>query len=210
MRGPEAPVFPFDAILFDVGGVLLTNGWDQRERVVVLEHFDLDLEAFEARDSAVYDAWERGAISVEAYLDATVFYEPRSFSRDEFFAFLLTQSKPLPNGALGILGEFAASGKCMTGALNNEPRETNEYRFERYGLRNLFRVALSSCYLGLRKPEPAIYHRALDILGRPAERILFIDDRLVNVTGAEAAGMKAIRFEGAEELRSELVSLRVL
>jgi putative hydrolase of the HAD superfamily len=210
MRGPEAPVFPYDVILFDVGGVLLTNGWDQRERAAVLENFGLDLAAFEARSRTVYDAWERGTISVEAYLDATVFYEPRSFSRDEFFAFLLAQSKPLPNGALGILSEVAVSGKCLTGALNNEPRETNEYRFERFGLRNFFSIALSSCYLGLRKPEPAIYHRTLDILGRPAERILFIDDRLKNVAAAVAAGMKAIRFEGAESLRSELVSLGVL
>jgi putative hydrolase of the HAD superfamily len=210
MREPEAPVFLFDVILFDVGGVLLTNGWDQRERVVVLEYFGLDLAAFEARSPAVYDAWERGTISVEAYLDATVFYEPRSFSRDEFFAFLLKQSNPLPNGALGILSEVAASGKFLLGALNNEPRETNEYRFERYGLRNFFSVALSSCYLGLRKPEPAIYQRALDILGRPAERILFIDDRPENISGAMAAGMKAIRFDGAEGLRHELVSLGVL
>ena len=203
-------MFPFDVILFDVGGVLLTNGWDQRERVLVLEHFGLDLTAFEARSRTVYDAWERGAISVKAYLDETVFYEPRSFSRDEFFAFLLEQSKPLPNGALGILGEVAASGKFLLGALNNEPRETNEYRFDHFGLRNFFNVALSSCYLGLRKPESAIYQSALDILGRPAERILFIDDRPENVTGAEAAGMKAIRFEGAEGLRTELVSLGVL
>ena len=203
-------MFPFDVILFDVGGVLLTNGWDLRERMVVLERFSLDLAAFEARSPAVYDAWERGAISVDAYLDTTVFYEPRSFSRDEFFAFLLAQSKPLPNGALGILGEVAASGKFLLGALNNEPRETNEYRLERYSLHNFFRVVLSSCYLGLRKPEPAIFHRALDILGRPAERILFIDDRPENVAGAEAAGMKAIRFEGAEGLRSELVSLGAL
>ena len=203
-------MFPFDVILFDVGGVLLPNGWDQRERVLVLEHFGLDLTAFEARSRTVYDAWERGAISVKAYLDETVFYEPRSFSRDEFFAFLLEQSKPLPNGALGILGEVAASGKFLLGALNNEPRETNEYRFDHFGLRNFFNVALSSCYLGLRKPEPAIYQSALDILGRPAERILFIDDRPENVTGAEAAGMKAIHFEGAESLQSELVSLGVL
>jgi putative hydrolase of the HAD superfamily len=203
-------MFPFDVILFDVGGVLLTNGWDHHERTVVLEHFGLDFAAFEARHPIPYRAWDLGNISVEAYLDATVFYEPRSFSRDEFFAFALAQSLPLPDGALGILGEVAASGKFLLGALNNEPRETNEYRFERYGLRNFFRVALSSCYLGLRKPDAAIYRRALDILGRPAERILFIDDRLKNVVGAEAAGMKAIHFESTEGLRSELVSLGVL
>ena len=91
--------------------------------------------------------------------------------------------------------------------MNNEARETNEYRFNRFGLRGLFRVALSSCYLGLRKPEPEIYRRALDILGRPAERMLFIDDRAPNVARAVDAGMVAIRFEGAEALRRKLESL---
>jgi putative hydrolase of the HAD superfamily len=98
----------------------------------------------------------------------------------------------------------------MLGALNNEARETNEFRFDSFGLRTYLKVALSSCYLGLRKPEPAIYHRALDILGGPAERILFIDDRKENVAGAAAAGMKAIVFEGADVLRQELASLGVL
>ncbi len=203
-------MFPFDVILFDVGGVLLTNGWDLRERAAAIEHFQLDLAAFEARHLAHYDAWERDAISLQAYLDATVFYKPRGFSRDKFFAFMLTQSKPQPDGALGILHEIAASDKCLLGALNNEARETNEYRFTHFGLRELFQVALSSCYMGLRKPEPAIYRRALDILGRPAERTLFIDDRAENVAGAITAGMKAIRFEGAEALRRNLVRMGIL
>ena len=206
----EAPIFPFDVILFDVGGVLLTNSWDHRERTAVLEHFHLDLAEFEARHSAPYDAWERGAISVEAYLDMTVFYEPREFTRDEFFAMMLTQSKPQPDGALGILEELVASDKCLLGALNNEARESNEYRFNHFGLRRLFKVALSSCYLGLRKPEPAIYRRALDILGRPAERVLFIDDRAENVAGALTAGITAIRFEGEEALQRRLESYGVL
>jgi putative hydrolase of the HAD superfamily len=203
-------MFPFDVILFDVGGVLLTNGWDTRERALAVEHFHLDPSGFEAKHQAVSGAWERGAISLNAYLDATVFDGPRSFSLDEFFAFMLAQSKPLPNGALGTLKVLAASNKCMLGALNNEARETNEYRFHTFGLRNYFKVALSSCYLGLRKPELAIYQRALDILGRPAERILFIDDRAENVAGAVKAGLKAIHFEDEERLRRELVSLGVL
>src|ERR1019366_10146284 len=158
-------MFPFDVILFDVGGVLLTNGWDHRERTAAVEHFHLDSAAFEARHVAVYDAWERDAISGKAYLDATVFNEPRSFSRGDFFSFMLSQSKTLRDGALGILGELSASHKYVLGALNNEARETNEYRFRQFGLRKYFDVALSSCYLGLRKPEPAIYRRAVDIIG---------------------------------------------
>jgi putative hydrolase of the HAD superfamily len=203
-------MFPFDVILFDVGGVLLTNGWDYRQRAAAVERFQLDPGEFEARHLAVYDAWERDAISGKEYLDTTVFHEPRSFSRGDFFAFMLSQSQPLPDGAQGILKELAASDNYMLGALNNEARETNAYRFREFGLRKVFRVALSSCYVGLRKPEPAMYRRALDILGAPAERVLFIDDREENVAGAAAAKMKAIRFEGADGLRRELASLGVL
>jgi putative hydrolase of the HAD superfamily len=203
-------MFPFDVILFDVGGVLLTNGWDHGERADTMGHFHLDRAAFEARHPAPYDAWERGAIPMKTYLDATVFYEPRDFSQEEFFAYMLGQSEVLADSGLGILAELAASDNCMVGALNNEARETNEYRFEKFGLRKYFKVALSSCYLGLRKPDLAIYKRALDILGRPAGRVLFIDDREENVAGAAAAGMKVIRFQGADGLRPELVGLGVL
>jgi putative hydrolase of the HAD superfamily len=96
------------------------------------------------------------------------------------------------------------------GALNNEARETNEYRFDKFGLRKFFKVALSSCYVRLRKPEPAIFRCAVDILGRAAERILFIDDRAENVAGAQRAGIKAIRFAGANALRGDLVTLGVM
>jgi putative hydrolase of the HAD superfamily len=141
-------MFPFDVILFDVGGVLLTNGWDHAERAAAMAHFGLDRAPFEARHAAPNDAWERDVIPVKAYLDSTVFYESRPFSHDDFIAFMLTQSKLLPDGALGILGELAASDHYLLGALNNEARETNEYRFRKFGLRKLFRVALSSATWG--------------------------------------------------------------
>jgi putative hydrolase of the HAD superfamily len=120
------------------------------------------------------------------------------------------QSKVLSDSALGTLQELSASNRCMVGALNNEARETNEYRFATFGLFNYFKVALSSCYLGLRKPDAAIYEAALDILGRPAERILFIDDRAENVEAAVKAGMKAVRFEGNGKLQSDLAVRGVL
>lgn len=203
-------MFPFDAILFDVGGVLLTNGWDRQERANAVQHFHLDAEDLEARHLAIFAAWERDEVGLDEYLDEAVFYKPRPFSRDEFFQFVLGQSKPLTGGALSILGEIAASDKCMVGALNNEARATNEYRFAQFGLRDYFQVAFSSCYLGLRKPEPAIYRRTLDMLGRPAERVLFIDDRQQNLDSAASAGMKTIRFEDADKLRGELAKLGVL
>jgi putative hydrolase of the HAD superfamily len=202
-------MFPFDVILFDVGGVLLTNGWDHRERAAVMDLFQLDRAEFEQRHSEANDAWERDAISAAQYLDATVFYEPRSFSKDEFMAAIFAQSKPLPNGALGILSELAASHKYMLGFLNNEAREPNEYRFQNFGLRNQVDVAFSSCYMGLRKPGEAIYRRAIDILGTPAKRTLFIDDRAENAAAAAGAGMQVICFTGADTLRSKLEILEV-
>ena len=200
-------MFPFDVILFDVGGVLLTNGWDTRERALAAEHFQIDLAELEAKHHSLSGKWERGLISRDEYLDGAVFYQPRSFTRNEFFNFVLAQSQWLPNGAIGILKQLVASNICMVGALNNEARETNEYRFTNFGLRQYFKVALSSCYLGLRKPDLAIYERALDILGRPRERILFIDDREENVAGALDAGMKAIQFKNEEQLRREFAGL---
>ncbi len=197
----------FDAILFDVGGVLLTNGWDHAERAAAVRQFDLDAEGFEVRHRAAFDAWERGQMVLNAYLEAVIFNQPRAFSREEFFSFMLAQSKLLPGGAMEILQEIAATGSYLVGALNNEPRATNEYRFRRFGLCEIFDVALSSCYVGLRKPEAAMYRCAIDILGRPPERILFIDDREENVAGAAAAGIKAIRFEGVEGLRRTLAEL---
>lgn len=201
---------PFDVVLFDVGGVLLTNGWDHRERAAAAEHFRIDLPSLEAHHVAVVDAWERGQIDRDAYLEAAVFYEPRPFSREDFFAFILSQSQVLPDGALGILDQLATSNHCMVGALNNEARETNEYRFKQFGLRRFFKLALSSCFVGQRKPELAMYRCAVDILGVPAERILFIDDRQENANGAAAAGMRAIVFQGEAALRQELERLGVL
>lgn len=203
-------MLPFDVILFDIGGVLLTNGWDHCERSTVLGQFHLDEAEFEKRHAAANDAWERDVISAREYLDATVFYQPRSFTPEDFLEALFAQSVELPHGGLGILQELAASGKWMLGALNNEAREPNEYRLQTFELRQYFDVLFSSCYVGLRKPHAEIYRRALDILGRPAQRVLFIDDRQENASAAEAAGMKAIRFDGAERLRRDLETLGIL
>ena len=194
----------FPVILFDVGGVLLTNGWDRGERDAAVAHFNLNGAEFERLHLPAYDAWERGNIDLAAYLDQTVFTAPRTFTQEEFYQFLLSGSKKLPDSALGILAELAASHKYLLGALNNEAREPNEYRFEHFGLNRYLAFRFSSCYLGLRKPEPAIYHRALDLLNRDAHEIIFIDDRAENVAAAQAVGIDAIQFLGTVNLRVAL------
>jgi putative hydrolase of the HAD superfamily len=200
----------YEAILFDVGGVMLTNGWDHNERKTVLAQFGLDRETFEARHEKPYDALERDSIDMYAYLNATVFYEPRSFTPDEFIETMKAQSVPIPSNAMGILSEIAAAGKWLVGLLNNESRLLHEYRMEKYGLEQYLDVQLSSCYLGMRKPDADIYRRAIDIVGKPANRILFIDDRAGNTEAARNAGMNAIQFLGEDRLRAQFKELEIL
>lgn len=199
-----------DVILFDVGGVMLTNGWDHKERAVVLAQFGLDKAEFEARHAEPYDAWERDTISAHDYLKATVFYEWRDFSEDDFISAMKAVSVPIPENAMGILREIAESKKWLVGLLNNESRLLHEYRMEKYGLRQYLDVQLSSCYLGMRKPDAEIYRRAVDIMGVPAERIVFIDDRKGNADAAAAVGIHAIQFLGEASLRTELNALGIL
>ena len=75
-------------VFFDIGGVLGTNGWDSEQRSAAAARFGLDDE-FEARHREVVGDWELGRISTDEYLDLVLFYEPRSFTRDDFFAWML-------------------------------------------------------------------------------------------------------------------------
>lgn len=200
----------YSVVLFDIGGVLLTNGWDRHERAEVFARFGIDAADYEARQRDLYVLWDTGRITGDEFLNATVFYKPRTFTREQYWAAIFEQSQLLPGGAMGILADLAASKKYLLGALNNEPRETNEYRFAHFELNRYLRLRLSSCYLGLHKPDPAYYRRALDILDCPAGRVLFIDDRAENIEAACAVGMDAILFEDETKLRAKLVELQVL
>ena len=201
---------PFDVILFDVGGVMLTNGWDHNERKAVIEQFSLDREAFESRHEKPNDAWERDTITISEYLKETVFYEPRSFTEADFLDAMKAVSLPIASTAIPVVKDIAATGRYLVGTLNNESRYLHEYRMEKYGIAPYLDLQLCSAYLGMRKPDADIYRRAIDIVGRPASRILFIDDRAGNAEAARSAGMTAIQFLGEEQLRAGLKELEIL
>jgi putative hydrolase of the HAD superfamily len=182
-------------ILWDVGGVLLTNGWDHIERAAVLERFALDSAGFEQRHELANDPWEKGLMTAEQYLLQTVFYQPRPFTPAAFLQEMKERSVLLPHGAMRILQELAASEQVELAMLNNEARELNDYRIEWFELGRYFDVFLSSCYLGLRKPDPKIFELALDVLQRDPNEVAFIDDRQGNCDAAEALGINAIRYQ---------------
>jgi putative hydrolase of the HAD superfamily len=192
------------AIFSDVGGVLGTNGWDRDERRRAAEHFKLDRKDFEGRHELVVGAFETGKIDLNAYLDHTVFCRPRNFSREEFVGFMKEQSQPFP-AALHTFEELAAAGKY----LNNESLDLNLYRISKFGLKNSFTVFFSSCFLGLKKPDAAIFKVALCLTQRAPEETLFIDDRALNVEAARRCGMNAIQCLDPARLGEQLLSAGV-
>jgi len=195
-------------LFWDIGGVVLTNGWDHKARMLAAETFGLDWEELRERHDLSFPAFDAGQITLNHYLDRTVFYRARKFAREEFTAFMFAQSKEYPD-TRAILSAAARSGKYYVAAINNEPLELNQYRIEAFGLRRDFQAFFSSCFVHARKPEETIYRIALEVTQRPAEGSVFIDDRLLNLENPRRLGMKVIHHRSAEQLRSDLKSLEI-
>ena len=196
------------AIFWDVGGVLLTNAWDRTERTVALEHFHLDEEEFHDRHEMVVSSFERGKITLDEYIDRTVFYRTRPFARDAFRDYMFSLSQPFPE-VLEFAQALSDSGKYFMGTINNESRELNNDRIEKFGLRKIFRLFVSSCYVGFRKPERDIYRLALETTQIPADQCCFIDDRALNLECAAKLGMPTIEMQKVGQLRGDLAKLGV-
>jgi len=199
---------PIRAVFWDVGGVLLTNAWDRVQRTAALEHFHLEEEEFHARHEMVVSSFERGKITLDEYIDRTVFYRTRPFPRDEFRDYMFSLSRPFPE-VLQFARALSDSGKYFMGTINNESRELNYYRIEQFGLRKIFRLFISSCFVGFRKPERDIYRLALETTQIPAAECCFIDDRALNLEIAAKLGMQTIEMQQAERLRADLSKLGV-
>ena len=195
-------------LFFDIGGVLGTNGWSTPQRARAVEHFGLEAAEFEQQHRDTIGTLEQGRMSLDEYLDATVFYRARDFSRQDFIAFMRAESRPDPT-TIALARRLAGSGRYRMMTLNNESLELNLYRIERFGLRDIFEAFFTSCWLGCTKPSHRIYELALGISQAPADRAVFIDDREPNLTPARALGMRAIHFTTGEQLAGELAALGV-
>ncbi len=196
------------AMFWDVGGVLLSNGWDKPSRRKAIDKFGLDAEEFEGRHELVVTAFETGQMGLEQYLDRTVFYRPRSFTQQDFKDFMFSLSRPCPE-TLAIVERLAQKKNYLLATLNNESLDLNLYRINRFGLRDYFEVFFSSCFLGVKKPDEAIYRLALQMTQRAPEESLFIDDRGLNLECARHCGMRTILYQDPAQLRRELQDLGI-
>jgi len=153
-------------------------------------------------------SFERGKIGLAEYLERTVFYRPRPFTEQQFEDCMFSLSQANPD-TLQIAQSLARSGKYLMSTINNESTEINLYRIRTFGLREIFDLFVSSCFVGLRKPEEGIYKLALEITQRRPEECCFVDDRPLNLDAASRLGMPVIRMENAGQLREDLKKLGV-
>lgn len=195
-------------LFWDIGGVILTNGWDRGSRRQAAKAFDLDWEEFQDRHDLSFPAFDAGQITLNQYLDRTLFYRPRPFTREEFTAFMFAQSQEYAD-VRAILSRLARAGKYFIAAINNEPLELNQYRIEAFDLRKDFQVFFSSCYVYARKPDETIFRIALAVTQRPPEQCVFIDDRSINLENPRRLGMNVIHHQSAPQLLAELQSLGI-
>lgn len=195
-------------LFWDIGGVILTNGWDHDSRMEAAQTFGLDWEEFRERHDLSFPAFDAGQISLNQYLDRTIFYRPRPFTCEEFTAFMFAQSKEYPE-TRAILSALARSGKYFIAAINNEPLELNQYRIEAFRLRDDFQAFFTSCYLNARKPEETIYRIALEVSQREPAKCVFIDDRSLNLENPRRLGMNVVHYQSAPQLASDLKSFGV-
>lgn len=198
-------------LFFDIGGVLGSNGWDREQRAEAVARFGLDAEDFQYRHEETVGAFESGQISLDEYLDVTVFWRERDFSRDEFRTFMFSLSTPSP-GSLDVVRRLRQNirgrpARVRMATLNNESRELNEHRIRVFGLCELFDVFFSSCWLGVRKPTRQIYEHVLGMTQANPASSVFVDDREQNLAPARALGMKTILYTSADELATALGEL---
>jgi putative hydrolase of the HAD superfamily len=179
-------------IFTDIGGVMLTNGWDRNGRIKAIKQFNLDPVETEERHHLTFDTYESGKISLDEYLKRVVFYKKRSFTVTSFRKFMFDQSKPFPDMLKLIRGIKEKYG-IKIAVVSNEGRELNDYRIATFRLNEFVDFFISSCFVHFRKPDADIFKVALDIAQVSADKVIYIEDRPMFVEVAEGLGIRGIQ-----------------
>jgi putative hydrolase of the HAD superfamily len=193
-------------LFLDIGGVLLTDGWDHHARKRAATHFKLEWAEMEDRHHLTFDTYEDGKLTLEEYLGRVVFYQKRPFTRAQFRRFMFAQSKPYPE-MIGLVRKLKAKYGLEIVVVSNEARELNAYRIQKFKLAGLVDSFISSSFVHVRKPDADIFRLALDIAQAPARQVVYIEDTPMFVQIAEGLGIRSILHKDYRSTRAKLASL---
>jgi len=196
-------------LFLDIGGVLLTNGWDDDIQKRTADKFGLDYEEMHERHHLTFDTYEEGKLSLDEYLNRIVFYQERSFTKEAFKAFMYAQSQPFPE-MIELMRGLKAKYGLEIAAVSNEGRELTVYRVQQFKLGSFIDFFVSSCFVHYRKPDEDIYRIALDIAQVRPEQVVYIDDRAMFVEVAQGLGIKGILHTGYQATRTALENLNLI
>jgi putative hydrolase of the HAD superfamily len=193
-------------IFTDIGGVLLTNGWDRQGREKAIKKFKLDPVETEERHHLTFDTYESGKISLTEYLKRLVFYTKRNFTEDDFRKFMFDQSQPYPD-MLALVRGIKKKYGIKIAVVSNEGRELNKHRIETFKLGEFVDFFISSSFVHFRKPDADIFKVALDIAQVSPEKVIYLEDRPLFVQVADTLGIRGIIHQDYETTKKTLASL---
>ena len=178
-------------LFLDIGGVLLTDGWDHHARKRAATHFRLAWTEMEERHNLTFETYEEGKLTLKDYLDRVVFYQKRPFTRSQFRRFMFAQSKPYPE-MIDLVAELKSRYGLKIAVVSNEGRELNAHRIQTFKLGQFVDFYISSCFVHLHKPDADIFRLALDIAQVPVRQILYIENTPMFVQVAKGLGIRSI------------------
>ena len=192
-------------LFVDVGGVLLTNGWDHHARRRAAKNFKLPWAEMEERHRLVFETHEEGKLTFEEYLGWVVFYQRRSFTRAQFRRFMFTQSKPYSK-MIDLVAQLKIQYGLKIAVVSNESREVNAYRIREFKLDRFVDTFVSSCFVHIRKPDVEIFRLALDIAQAPVQQVVYIENTPMFVQIAEGLGIRSILHTDYKSTCTKLAS----
>lgn len=178
-------------LFLDIGGVLLTNGWDHHARKRAAINFKLELAEMNDRHHLTVETYEEGKLTLEEYLDRVMFYKERPFTPAQFRKFMFAQSKPYPK-MIDLVRRLKARCGLKIVVVSNEARELNVYRIRTFKLDGFVDFFISSCFVHVRKPDTDIFRLALDIAQTPARQVVYIENTPMFVEVAESLGIRSV------------------
>jgi putative hydrolase of the HAD superfamily len=190
----------------DLGGVLLTNGWDRGLRKAVAAQFAIDPDEMDERHHLTYDTYEAGKISLSVYLQRVVFWQPRNFTEDQVVDFMLSQARAFPE-MIDLYKRLKAKNQLKVVVVSNEGRELTADRIQRFKLKEFVDIFVVSSYVHFRKPDEDIFRLALDVAQADPAEVVYVDDRLMFAEVACRLGMREIWHRDLDRTRAAFEAL---
>lgn len=197
---------PITTLFLDIGGVLLTNGWDTSLRRKTAAHFHLDFDEMEGRHHITYNTHEEGKMSFEEYLAQIIFYEPRSFTLAEVKKFIIDSAEPYPE-MIDLIKKLRVVYGLKVAVVSNEGRELAEDRIHRFHLKEFVDFFIVSAFVHFRKPDADIYRLALDVAQVSPSEVAYLEDRPLLVEIAAKLGIQAVHHINVLQTREKLAAL---